>query len=149
MIQIIWKQLSPGMVIVCMIVLQLNESLHNVHKYYHELDNRVDQLIMMPVAMQTMFHSNDLKTWEDLLWWPKCPSTGGRSRCSIASYPHCNLRQPAKPVWNREEIYLDDMWILFTCSPLLLIKLEQQCQILGVARSVSEPRYLPSESYLE
>ena len=56
------------MVIVCMIVLQLNESLHNVHKYYHELDNRVDQLIMMPVAMQTMFYSNDLKTWEDLLW---------------------------------------------------------------------------------
>ena len=47
------------MVIVCMIVLQLNESFDNYHKHCHELDNRVDQLIMKTVAMITMFNSND------------------------------------------------------------------------------------------
>ena len=49
------------MVIVCMIVLQMNKSFNNYHKYSHELDYRVDQLIMKTVAMITMFNSNDLK----------------------------------------------------------------------------------------
>ena len=37
---------------------------------------------------------------------------------------------------------------ILTCSPLSVRKLVQPWKYLGVARSGSEPRYLPSESYL-
>ena len=39
--------------------IKINESFNYYHKYCHELDNRVDLLIMKTVAMITMFNSND------------------------------------------------------------------------------------------
>ena len=73
-------------------------------------------IMIMTVGMITMMNSNDLTnnfTWEacpmdcltidllmrsKILWW-------------ITWHCHQNLQQQARPVWNREERWLDNSWI--------------------------------------
>ena len=61
---------------------------------------------------------------------------------------YSHLQPQVRPVQNTEDRELDNMCVLFTCSPLLVRKLVQPWFSLGVIRSGREPRYLPSESYL-
>ena len=67
------------------------------------------------------------------------------ARCLTRTDSRSDLQQRAKPFWNTEKRQLVDN---FTCSPPVS-NLAQLCWDLGVARSGREPRYFPSELYLE
>ena len=123
-----------------------DDGFNNYHKYCHNLDNGNDWLTMMTVSK--MINVNDFC----LGVFPPVVHLlfDGKYNSVLDILSHLLFRPPAtsRACLKYRRKTLGQILDIFTCSPWLVRKLVQLCEVLGVARSGSEPRCSPSELYL-